>query len=130
MKILLFTGYSGCAYTADMLKIMKKYNGIRGRIGEIVEYVENNCVEYYAADYVKASDAMKNNKDLIVKYKMPLEDQYAVWDANMHHPAFFSIVDVDTSRPWTIEEYDGAESVRYLDERKCIDEELNYWSEK
>ena len=128
MKVLLFSGYGGYACTKAMLDIMKKHNNIRSRFGEIVEYVENNCVDYNRYDYEEAYKAMKNNKDLIVRYVLGNNEcRYSVWDNNINNPACFSIVDVDTTRPWTIEEYDGAEYIKYLDERKLVDEELNYW---
>ena len=39
----------------------------------------------------------------------------------------FCIEEVDISRPWCIEEYDGAEGIKYLDAYKCVDKELNYF---
>lgn len=36
-----------------------------------------------------------------------------------------SIVEIDTSRPWILKNYDGLESVTYIDDFKVIDEELN-----
>lgn len=41
----------------------------------------------------------------------------------------FNLVDIDNSRPWTIEAYDGCQSVRYLDTRdfSMIDKELNFY---
>ena len=33
----------------------------------------------------------------------------------------FCIEEVDISRPWCIEEYDGAEGIKYLDAYKCVD---------
>lgn len=37
----------------------------------------------------------------------------------------FTILEVDTSRPWKIENYDGAEYVQYLD-YVVINEDINY----
>ena len=123
MKILLFTGYGGYAATPRMKEILNKYKGIRGRTGEIVDYVENNHVVYDESQYFDAQRETKNNKELIVKIK----DCYIVYDANLYGIVPFSIVDVDTTRPWTIKEYDGAEYIQYLDENKLIDKELNYY---
>jgi hypothetical protein len=122
MKVLLFTRYGGCTATPQMKEILNKYKGIRGRIGEIVDYVENNHVVYDASQYFDAQKEAKNNKELIIK----ISDVYIVWNENISSTAPFSIVEVDTTRPWTIEEYDGAEYIEYLDENKLVDEELNY----
>lgn len=44
----------------------------------------------------------------------------------------FDLVNVDNSRPWTIEEYDGYQYIRYLDtnDYSIIDKELNYFKKK
>lgn len=131
MKILLFTGYGGGAATPQMKEILNKYSGIRARIGEIVDYVENNHVLYHSSNFIKAEKELKNNKELIIKFEdtQKYEDRqtYAVHSTSFYGTASFSIVDVDTTRPWTIEEYDGAEYIQYLDEHKLVDEELNYY---
>ena len=44
------------------------------------------------------------------------------------YPILCTIEEVDTSRKWTIDEYDGAESIKYL-EPVLVSEELNYWKE-
>lgn len=129
MKILLFTGYGGHAATPQMRKILNKYDGIRGRIGEIIDYVENNHTVYHSSHEVEKE--FKNNKELIVKFenvqKSNNRQRYLVWNENFHKWDSFSIVDVDTARPWTIGEYDGSEYIEYLDENKLVDEELNYY---
>lgn len=135
MKILLFTGYGGYADTPQMRKILNKYNnGIRGRIGEIVNYVENNHVLYHSSQFIEAEKELKNNRELIVKFediqKSEDHQHYSLWNKNLHGCSSFSIVDVDITRPWTIEEYDGAEYIEYLDEHKLVDEELNYYEKK
>lgn len=134
MKVLLFTAYGGYAATPQMKEILSKYEnkGIRGRIGEIVDYVENNHVLY--PTIYKLSEIEKefeNNKELIVKFEDLQKHGYQKYmiyrDIGYSGITTFSIVDVDTTRPWTIEEYDGAEYIQYLDENKLIDKELNYY---
>ena len=41
--------------------------------------------------------------------------------------SIFCIIDVDIKRPWCIEEYDGSEYIKYLDDYKCISKELNFY---
>ncbi|MES9681860.1 hypothetical protein ABWK22_02845 [Gottfriedia acidiceleris] len=38
---------------------------------------------------------------------------------------YIKVVEVDTSRPWLIDDYDGSESIKYVKYR-VIDKELNY----
>jgi len=131
MKILLFTGYGGYAATPQMKKILNKYKGIRSRVGEIVDYVENNHILYHSSYFIEAEKELKNNRELIVKFediqRYENRQSYSVYDANLYGLSSFSIEEVDTTRPWTIEEYDGAEYIEYLDEHKLVDEELNYY---
>lgn len=128
MKVLLFTGHGNCIGTPKMKEIIKKHIGIRCRVGEIIEYVENNRVLFFdncknSMDIAKAK--MNDNNETIVAF----EDKSTYWyKSNEGYISSFSIIDVDTKRPWTIAEYDGAEYVQYLDEDKLIDKELNYWS--
>lgn len=134
MKVLLFTGYGGYAATPQMKEILEKYDGIYSRIGEIVDYVENNHVVYDVSQYFEVEKELKkkNNKELIIKFednkKHDNYQKYAIYN-NIKYSNFstFSIVEVDITRPWTIEEYDGAEYIQYLDENKLIDKELNYY---
>ena len=42
-----------------------------------------------------------------------------------YNKGFYYIVEVDTTRPWRITDYDGLEYVQYLD-YVVIDKELNY----
>lgn len=128
MKVLLFTGYGGSTGTPKMREIMKKHIGIRCRVGEIIEYVENNRVLFIDFDENSmniAKSIMDDDNEIIVEF-----DGRPVYcyKSNEGYISSFSIIDVDTTRPWTIAEYDGAEYVQYLDEDKLVDEELNYWS--
>ena len=131
MKILLFTGYGGHAATPQMRKILNKYTWIRGRTGEVIDYVENNHVLYQSSQFIEAEKELKNNRELIVKFedeqKSERYQHYVVWNANFHRYSSFSITEVDTTRPWTIKEYDGSEYIEYLDEYEIEDEELNYY---
>lgn len=115
----------------QMRKILEKYNGIYSRIGEIVDYVENNHILYHSSRFIEAESELKNNRELIIKFEDTQRykdyQSYVVYDANLYGASSFSIVDVDITRPWTIEEYDGAEYIQYLDENKLVDKELNYY---
>lgn len=132
MKILLFTGYGGYAATPQMKEILNKYKGIRGRVGEIVYYVESNHVSYPTiSELPEVEKEFTKNKELIVKFEDIQKhgyQKYMVYNSTGYsNTTTFSIVNVDTTRPWTIEEYDGAEYIQYLDENKLVDKELNYY---
>ena len=130
MKVLIYPSHRGIVFTPKMKEIMEKHEGIKQRTGEIIEYIENNC-EYCESgnyDLIRASLVKDREKILKVKtiYNSDLDYVYWIYTES-YGVAVFKIEEVDTSRPWTIESYDSCEHIKYLDERKCIDEELNYW---
>ena len=128
-KAIIFSNYGLDGITPEMQEIMKKHFGIRSRMGEIIEYVENHAV--MADEFLSEVELLrylKNDPNAIVCRRPGKEYQVQRQDWIM--PSTFSIIEIDTSRPWTIDEYDGAESVKYLDEIDLVDEDLNYYEER
>ena len=132
IKVLLFTSYGANTVTPTMGDIMKKYKGILCRINrELIEYIENNSVVYEGnhSEHAEFMKSFSDDSETIVTLKNH-PNIYYVYNREYHYVSNFSIVEVDTARPWTIGEYDGAEGIKYLDEIKCVDEALNYWEVK
>ena len=133
VKVLICTGYGPNPLTPKMLEIANKYEGVRTRIGEIVKYVEKTAVPWEEFESLEAiGKAAKENHDLIVDAgEWQLDGlkgrNYYTYGDRLSNLSQFSIIEVDISRPWAIEEYDGSESIMYLDEKKLQDAELNYW---
>lgn len=129
MKVLVFSGYGDSSGTPKMREIMKKHSGIRSRVGEIIDYVEENRYLFFDENSFekKVIELMRGNDDVIVEF-IKYENKY-YYKSPLGYMSTFSIIDVDTTRPWTIKDYDGAEYIKYLDENKLVDEELNYWEE-
>lgn len=128
MKVLLFTGHDADCGTPKMKEIMKKHKGVRCRVGEIIEYIDNNSLMFLHLndECMKiAKGKMEVDNETIITSESYPEKYY--YKTNYNYISSFSIVDVDTTRPWTIKEYDNAEYIKYLDECKLADEELNYW---
>lgn len=95
MKMALFIDYGPNNITKELLKEIKKYPFPQCRVN-IVSFIQKNG---------RLVDERRN-----------------VYELN---GSFYEIKDVDTSRPWTIGEYDGSEYVQYMD-YKMLDEKLNY----
>lgn len=131
MKILLFTNYGGCYVTPKMKEIMKNYS-IQARTGEVIDYVEKSSIllqENY--NYKEIEKELKNNLDLIYVITPNARSKYYIfYSIDYNHTNSFSIVEVDTSRPWTIKDYDGSEYIEYLDKYELVNKELNYYEEK
>ena len=128
MKVLLYPTHVGVVYTPKMKEIMNKDRGIRHRTGEVIEYIENNCTDCESCSYDTIKSQLGKDREKILRVKSVYDDSNIYWIYNEKYGAcVFHIVEVDTSRAWTIEEYDNSEYIKYLDERKCLDKELNYW---
>ena len=131
IKVLLFTSYGANTVTPAMGNFMKRYKGMLCRINtELIEYIENNSVVYEDINHIEYDKFMKlisDDSETIVTFKNH-PNIYYVYNKECNYVSNFSIVEVDTTRPWTIEEYDGAEGIKYLDDMVCVDKELNYWS--
>lgn len=119
MKMVLFTGHGGIYLNSELKKIFKDFS-IQNRI-DAVDYLQTHY-EDADKDYYAYLEQIKK-KDVIVKAD---EKTYLCWNVDNESICVYSIVDVDTTRPWTIEHYDGSEYVKYL-EFKLIDEKYNYY---
>lgn len=124
MKILIFNSYGNIGTTKDIRMLLSKYPFPKNRIGEIVQYIENNATKISPE---RITDFLKNNQDKIGKIKE--DNNYFVYDSELNCLKRLSIVDIDISRPWDIAEYDGSEYIQYLD-YEIIDSELNYGKQK
>ena len=131
MKFLLFSNYGPAAPTEGMKSILNKGEFPKNRTGEIIEYVENHSVvldfthhynEKEIADYMRN---LERGIFEIVKIKSHDNTIYYVYDKVFKMITSFSIVDLDTKKPWTLTEYDESERIRYL-EYELIDKEMNY----
>ena len=131
MKVLLFTSFGKCNLSEEMNEIMNKCYFPKNRIGEIIDYIENNNEEI-----LNLNDIFSIKKS-IAKFKASSTDknfmyacfskdvQEKVFSNNINNLTIFNIVDVDTTRPWRIRSYDGTEYIEYLD-YEILDRDMNY----
>ena len=134
MKVFLFSGHESAYPTEEMQKILDKLEFPYNRIGEIVEFIEKNSEEI--VDY--SAYSLLNTKKNIGKNRLS-SNIYACCTKKKESELFGSnypittlaIVDVDITRPWTIDVYDGSEYIKYLD-YDVVDEDINYckWKEE
>ena len=87
-------------------------------------------IESFDWKLIKNQD-MKRSKN--VNYVVPIRDGMRYFYATLTGFSpfnVFEIVDVDTTRPWCLEEYDDAEYIEYLDDVVCLDKEFNFYDKK
>ena len=114
MKVLLFTGFGSCTKTSEMIKIMNESKFPFNRVGKIVEFIEKTAIDKTGEDIFKTKEWLNEDLERIAACKEGNQVFYLIGNGD-GQVSNLSIMNVDISRPWTIEEYDGSEYVKYLD---------------
>ena len=126
VNILKFSGFGANTCSVDMLAINKKYEFPISR-RELATFVQKTAVQMISgtsSEYLEKF--LKENPETIVNIG---DSKYFIYNKNLKYISSLEIVEVDISRPWTIEEYDGAEYIKYLD-YEITNKELNYGRNK
>lgn len=135
MKVLIFPGYGGCIHTDEMKEAAEQQSGaLAGRTGRVVEVVESAEVRDISGDiggdFKSVLTELKNNYGKIIGLKGLDSNKesiyYYTWSNDINLAIKLTIEDVDTSKPWKIGEYDGAEYIEYYRIPEILDEESNY----
>ena len=121
IKIVIFGGFGASGFPKHIAKQIKEKEFPQNRCGSIIDILE----KYPSLEEVK---------ELKAKYEKLKVDEVLRAGNRFYFGAkpyniSCTIEEVDTSRPWTFGEYDGAEGIEYLD-FKCVSKELNYWKKK
>ena len=122
MKVLLFVGYgtpSGCKTINDLLS--EKTFPLNRVDNDVINHIEQNAEEKKADETKSIYELCEESKSKIIK----LNNLYFCFGHRKGSGCTMQIVNVDVSRPWKIEEYDGAEYIQYLD-YKVINQDINY----
>ncbi len=127
MKIAIGAGYSGFNLPKWLMEKCNDENPIKMRFN-VAKYLEENCD--YEIDEQKINKPIKEfvDKYKILKIKGKFYNIYCTKDEEnltVMDYCTYCIVDVDITRPWRIDEYDGSEGIQYLD-YDVIDKEFNY----
>ena len=127
-KIIVFSNYGGLAPDVVIGALDKKVSMLSNRSNQgIIEKLEKNAVVFDSNIHTEAW--FKKNCEALVFYSESGDDKKDYLGYNKEHNMIchVSIVSVDTSKRWYIDEYDGAEEVQYIKDMVCADKELNYW---
>ncbi len=112
MKVVILNNWGG-----KVPSLIKSYvdGGNAWRWGDVINFIETNAIN---AEYLNKQPNVK-----VVCY--PGADKNSKTYLFKEDNVILNIVDVDTSRPWCIEKYDGSEYVQYLD-YDIIDKKINF----
>ena len=126
VNILIFSGFGANTYSVDMLAINKKYEFPISR-RELAAFVQKTAIQMISGTSSESLEKfLKENPETIINIG---DSKYFIYNKNLKYISSLEIVEVDISRPWTIEEYDGAEYIKYLD-YEITNKELNYGRNK
>ena len=131
MKCIIFSGFGVGRLPKEVTTLLNSKINEKGELyrldSELISAIESLP---WVSLTVKELRELGNITDEYVKilgdnsniesYIFPSEERYI-------HTNTFSICEVDTTRKWGIEEYDGAESVVYFENLEPICEELNFY---
>ena len=82
------------------------------RMGEIIPYIEKISQNGHHRSYESIKTLCKLHPTAVYQIN---EKEYAFWDKNSNQMGYFLIGEVDTSKPWTIDNYDGQEQIKYIE---------------
>ena len=128
IEIALNSSYGRMPMNGEIKKIMENnnYSGITRR-RQVASYLQEKAeIKDLKNPAFDINDWFKKHRDSIIMLKCPIP-LYYLWDDKTKCIGCITVETVDTDKMWTIGEYDGAESVKYL-EPKVIEEEYNYYS--
>lgn len=115
MKIAIFPNHGGCGLPKFISDKLEDDGRLwRVKLSEILDKLPktHEKITRDVYDNLKEESYIKDDEVIFVKKK----DYYTVQ---------IKILEIDTSRPWRIYEYDGAEGVEYFNGVKIIDKETN-----
>lgn len=120
MKVVILSDWD--CRVPDILRPFYRGDDETWRWGSVIDFVEKNAMPW--------DQTYRPNRDTcaIMKYDcFYMEKGVTVYRGFGHSGTItFKIVEVDTSRPWTICEYDSSEYIQYLDIR-AVNPEVNFY---
>lgn len=123
MKVVLFQSYGINQGNTKIAEYLNSKPFPENRIGDIVDFIESTSQELPPDTFVNELSSL--DKDEIFR----LQDNIYLYfdsDSRVHG---LTIVDVDISKPWTIDDYDGSERIKYFEPIKLCNKEMNYYTE-
>lgn len=95
------------------------------RYGDVIEFIEKNTIIINPiADIDIITKFCENHKDKFIKFVD--RNEYFGYNSKFYKSSF-SIVELDSDKKYTIEVYDGSESVIELPTYKCVDNTVNMY---
>ena len=114
MEVLIFPGYGAESYPDYLYPDGNIPDFPYNRIGEVIEKIRETASSFSYENHQDLLSYLKNNKQAIVPSKEN-ENEYYYWNKESKWLDTMKIVEINDSRCWTIDIYDGAEMIVYPD---------------
>lgn len=129
IRIAIFPNYGGIFILKEAKEYIESWKGINWRV-LLAEYIDSledthdTITQEVYDNFCKSSDIsyIKSKGHFFCK---DLEDSCSPLVSSLVYRV--KIVDVDNTRKWRIDEYDGAEDIEYFREPVLVDKELNMY---
>lgn len=125
IDVLIFPGYGIGRYPDFLFNKKEEIPKFpKNRVGDVVRKIRDAavCIDY--SNTKTLINFLKTNKEAVVRSNDD-KNMFYTWNKSVHWLEILQIVSVDNSCPWTIDEYDGAESI-YYPKLNILDEKLNF----
>ena len=94
------------------------------RYGDVIKFIEKNTIIISSTPHMNIAELCENYKDKFIKFDNG--NEYFGYNSKFYKSSFF-IVELDSDKKYTIEVYDGSESVIELPVYKCVDSIVNMY---
>jgi len=129
VRLVIFPNFGGIYILKEAREYIESRKGINWRVS-LAEYIDSledthDAITQEVYDsFCKSSDIpyIKSKNQFFCK---DLEDTCSPLVSSLVYRV--KIVDVDNTRKWRIDEYDGAEGIEYFNEPVLVDKELNMY---
>lgn len=131
MEALIFNSYGGRVPDVVLSRMVEGLEFPQNRFDQsVINWIKTNAIKYKPEVHTDAW--FEKHKGAIVKVDHGSEGmcKYLGFSTEGSIVAGVTIKDIDTNRRWTMEEYGGAEIIKYLDEYECKYGCVNYWARK
>lgn len=126
-RVAIFPGY-GSIKIPDIFKdkISRDGRNFRLVLAELIDELEDTKDNLTQRDFTIFEKTLYSKEGSYLKNKNLF--YYKVKEDTYDRVLIIKVVDVDTSKKWKIDSYDGSEEVVYFNEPVLVDKELNMYT--
>ena len=141
LDIVVFKSFGMNYLNQGLSGIAKKYHDTKSPVRlrhEMALYIKEHTypLSVDTKNFDEIESILKKNPESFIKIDAYSDrthyfrNVYLCWNKDLEIAESIAIEDVDISKKWTLADYDGTESIKYLEDPVCIDKTYNYYEER